>query len=104
MATILKGELDLRSIRRRRARRSSRSSPRRACSSRARTARGFGGDGSLRIPLGALHWGQHARVLVRVRLTDPRPSRQLASSRACARFHDTTDGGLERVQEVGARS
>jgi Ca-activated chloride channel family protein len=31
----------------------------------------FSGDGSLRIPLGALHSGQHREALVRVRLVDP---------------------------------
>lgn len=66
----------------------------------------FGGDGSLRIPLGALHSGQHREALVRVRLTDPEAfegsSHPLASVRL--RFHDTTDGGLERVQEVVART
>lgn len=66
----------------------------------------FGGDGSLRIPLGALHAGQHREALVRVRLVDPAAftgsSRPLASVRL--RFRDTTDGGVERVQEVVART
>jgi Ca-activated chloride channel family protein len=66
----------------------------------------FSGDGSLRIPLGALHSGQHREALVRVRLVDPEAftgnSHPLASVRL--RFKDTTDGGLERVQEVVART
>ncbi len=66
----------------------------------------FGEGGSLRIPLGALHSGQHREALVRVRLTDPEAftgsTHPLASVRL--RFKDTTDGGLERVQEVVART
>jgi Ca-activated chloride channel family protein len=66
----------------------------------------WGGEGSLRIPLGALHAGQHREALVRVRVTpsaaqrgDARP---LASVRL--RFHDPSDFDLERVQEVVARA
>ena len=66
----------------------------------------WAGDGALRIPLGALHSGQHREALVRVRLTDPAAfegsSHPLASVRL--RFKDATDGGLERVQEVVART
>lgn len=66
----------------------------------------IGEGGSLRIPLGALHSGQHREALVRVRLVDPDAfmgsSHPIASVRL--RFRDTTDGGLERVQEVVART
>ena len=62
--------------------------------------------GSLRIPLGALHAGQHREALVRVRITDPASfegqTRSLASVRL--RFRDAEDGDLERVQEVVART
>ena len=63
-------------------------------------------DGSLRIPLGALHGGQHREALVRVRIVDPAAfeghSRSLASVRL--RFRDSTEGDLERIQEVVART
>lgn len=63
-------------------------------------------DGALRIPLGALHAGQHREALVRVRLTDPSAfeghSHALASVRL--RFRDAADGDLERVQEVTTRT
>ncbi len=66
----------------------------------------FGGEGSLRIPLGALHAGQHREALVRVRITDPSlfdgHTRSLASVRL--RFHDAAEGDLERIQEVVART
>lgn len=62
--------------------------------------------GSLRIPLGALHAGQHREALVRVRLTDPTAfeghTRPLASVRL--RFRDVQDSDLERVQEIVART
>lgn len=62
--------------------------------------------GGLRIPLGALHAGQHREALVRVRLTDPAAfeggARSLASVRL--RFRDAAEGGLERIQEVVART
>jgi len=63
-------------------------------------------DGAMRIPLGALHAGQHREALVRVRITDPAAfeghSRSLASVRL--RFRDAAEGDLERVQEVVART
>lgn len=66
----------------------------------------WSGDGALRIPLGALHSGQHREALVRVRLVDPSQfeghSHPLASVRL--RFRDAQDSGLERVQEVVART
>jgi Ca-activated chloride channel homolog len=62
--------------------------------------------GALRIPIGALHAGQHREALVRVRLTDPMAfeghPRSLASVRL--RFRDAQDSDLERVQEVVART
>jgi len=62
--------------------------------------------GALRIPLGALHAGQHREALVRVRITDPATfegqTRSLASVRL--RFRDAQDSDLERVQEVVART
>jgi Ca-activated chloride channel homolog len=62
--------------------------------------------GTLRIPFGALHAGQHREALVRVRLTDPMAfegqKRSLASVRL--RFRDAQDSDLERVQEVVART
>lgn len=67
----------------------------------------WGDNGSLRIPLGALHAGQHREALVRVRIADPgantgSTSRSLASVRL--RFRDAQDSDLERVQEVVARA
>lgn len=66
----------------------------------------WAGDGALRIPLGALHSGQHREALVRVRLTDPESftgqSHPLASVRL--RFRDAQDSGVERMQEVIART
>jgi Ca-activated chloride channel family protein len=63
-------------------------------------------DGGLRIPLGALHAGQHREALVRVRITDPAAfdghTRSLASVRL--RFRDSAEGDLERIQEVVART
>jgi len=63
-------------------------------------------DGGIRIPLGALHAGQHREALVRVRITDPTlfdgHSRSLASVRL--RFRDAAEGDLERIQEVVART
>ncbi len=63
-------------------------------------------DGALRIPLGALHGGQHREALVRVRIVDPGAfeghSRSLASVRL--RFRDSAEGDLERIQEVIART
>ena len=62
-------------------------------------------DGAMRIPLGALHAGQHREALVRVRITDPsafEQSHSLASVRL--RFRDSGEGDLERVQEVVART
>jgi Ca-activated chloride channel family protein len=63
-------------------------------------------DGVLRIPLGALHAGQHREALVRVRIQDPmafesRP-RSLASVRL--RFKDAQDSDVERIQEIVART
>lgn len=62
--------------------------------------------GSLRIPLGALHAGQHREALVKVRIVDPAAfeghTRPLASVRL--RFRDASDGDLERIQEVVART
>lgn len=62
--------------------------------------------GALRIPLGALHAGQHREALVRVRITDPATfegqTRSLASVRL--RFRDAQDSDLERIQEVVART
>ena len=63
-------------------------------------------DGGLRIPLGALHAGQHREALVRVRISDPAAfeghSKSLASVRL--RFRDSAEGDLERIQEVVART
>jgi len=63
-------------------------------------------EGAMRIPLGALHAGQHREALVRVRITDPSSfeghPRSLASVRL--RFRDAAEGDLERVQEVVART
>lgn len=63
-------------------------------------------DGALRIPLGALHAGQHREALVRVRINDPAAfeghTRAMASVRL--RFRDAQDSDLERVQEVVART
>lgn len=63
-------------------------------------------DGGLRIPLGALHAGQHREALVRVRISDPGAfeghTRSLASVRL--RFRDSSEGDLERIQEVVART
>ncbi len=63
-------------------------------------------DGALRIPLGALHSGQHREALVRVRITDPGAfeghSKSMASVRL--RFRDAAEGDLERIQEVVART
>ncbi|MBX3186846.1 MAG: VWA domain-containing protein [Labilithrix sp.] len=60
----------------------------------------------LRIPLGALHAGQHREALVRVRITDPAMfeghARSLASVRL--RFRDAQENDLERIQEVVART
>jgi Ca-activated chloride channel homolog len=63
-------------------------------------------DGGLRIPLGALHAGQHREALVRVRIEDPSAfeghTKSLASVRL--RFRDANEGDLERIQEVVART
>jgi len=62
--------------------------------------------GTLRIPLGALHAGQHREALVGVRIVDPAAfegqTRSLASVRL--RFRDAQDSDLERVQENVART
>ncbi|HVH44766.1 MAG TPA: VWA domain-containing protein [Labilithrix sp.] len=61
---------------------------------------------ALRIPLGALHAGQHREALVRVRIDDTAAfegqTRSLASVRL--RFRDAQDSDLERVQETVART
>lgn len=66
----------------------------------------FAHGGGMRIPLGALHAGQHREALVRVRITDPSlfegRARSLASVRL--RFRDAAEGDLERIQEVVART
>jgi Ca-activated chloride channel family protein len=63
-------------------------------------------DGMLRIPLGALHAGQHREALVRVRINDPMAfeskARSLASVRL--RFKDAQDSDVERIQEIVART
>lgn len=63
-------------------------------------------DGALRIPLGALHAGQHREALVQVRIDEPEAfegkARSLASVRL--RFRDPSEGDLERIQEVVART
>jgi Ca-activated chloride channel family protein len=72
----------------------------------AETVRSEWQNGSLRIPLGALHSGQHREALVRVRITDPGvfegQTRPLASVRL--RFKDSLEGDLERIQETVARA
>jgi Ca-activated chloride channel family protein len=64
------------------------------------------GNGALRIPLGALHAGQHREALLRVRIDDgasfEAQSRPLASVRL--RFRDSQDGDVERIQETVART
>lgn len=66
----------------------------------------WGEGGSLRIPLGALHAGQHREALVKVRIVDQAAfeghTRPIASVRL--RFRDAQDGDLERIQEVVART
>lgn len=68
--------------------------------------RNDGERATLRIPLGALFAGQHREALVRVRITDPSMfeghSRSVASVRL--RFKDASEGDLERIQEVVART
>lgn len=63
-------------------------------------------DGGLRIPLGALHAGQHREALVRVRIVDPAAfeghTRSMASVRL--RFRDAQENDLERIQEVVAKT
>jgi Ca-activated chloride channel homolog len=63
-------------------------------------------DGTLRIPLGALHAGQHREALVRISITDRATfegqTRPLASVRL--RFKDSADGDLERIHEAVARA
>jgi Ca-activated chloride channel homolog len=70
------------------------------------TSLGPGNGPGLRIPLGILHAGQHREALIRIRLTDPAlfsaDDHSLASVRL--RFRDAAEGGLERVQEVVART
>jgi Ca-activated chloride channel family protein len=63
-------------------------------------------DGALRIPLGALHAGQHREALVRVRITDPMAFEDHARSMASVRlrFRDAQENDLERIQEVVART
>jgi Ca-activated chloride channel family protein len=69
----------------------------------------WAGGGALRIPLGALHAGQHREALVRVRVSPATleamggsSSKALASVRL--HFRDPSDADLERVQEVVARA
>jgi Ca-activated chloride channel family protein len=64
------------------------------------------GGGALRIPLGALHGGQHREALVRVRITDPEAFQGQAHALASVRlrFRDARDGDVERVQETIART
>jgi Ca-activated chloride channel homolog len=70
------------------------------------TSLGPGNGPGLRIPLGILHAGQHREALIRVRIVDPTlfsaDEHSLASVRL--RFRDAAEGGLERVQEVVART
>ncbi len=62
------------------------------------------GDGSVRLPLGALFSGQRREALLKVRVHDDQvaPVRALASVRL--HFRDPDEGDLERVQEVVARA
>ncbi len=62
-------------------------------------------SGALRIPLGALHAGQHKEALVRVRVDPARFERAAQKPLASVRlvFHDPSDGDLERIQETVAR-
>jgi Ca-activated chloride channel family protein len=67
-------------------------------------------QGAMRIPLGALHAGQHREALVRVRVSPATleamggvgAQKALASVRL--HFRDPADADLERVQEVVARA
>ncbi len=67
----------------------------------------WGEGGALRIPVGALHGGQHREALVRVRVNDAAAlegmtTRPIASVRL--KFKDPSDGDLERIQETVARA
>jgi Ca-activated chloride channel family protein len=62
------------------------------------------GDGSLRIPLGALFAGQHREALVRVRLNGTATGTQRALASVRLKFHDPAENDVERVQEVLARA
>jgi Ca-activated chloride channel family protein len=70
----------------------------------------WAGGGALRIPLGALHAGQHREALVRVRINPSTLEAMGGASSAKAlasvrlHFHDPADADLERVQEVVARA
>ena len=64
----------------------------------------WAGDGAVRIPLGALFAGQHKEALLRVRLGSAAVGSQRALASVRLKFHDPSEGGLERVQEVLARA
>jgi Ca-activated chloride channel family protein len=64
----------------------------------------WAGDGAVRIPLGALFAGQHKEALLRVRLGQAAVGSQRALASVRLKFHDPSEGGLERVQEVLARA
>lgn len=63
------------------------------------------GNGTLKLPLGALFAGQHREALVHVRIHDNQAAagaRALVSVRL--HFRDPDDGDLERVQEMAVRA
>lgn len=70
----------------------------------------WAGGGALRIPLGALHAGQHREALVRVRVSPATLEAMSGSNGAKAlasvrlHFRDPSDADLQRVQEVVARA